>query len=60
MLPIKKIYIDSKHRTPDSLSSSHFKYDLPESFLMPDNCGLQLQRRTVSKKACRTPPQRHT
>ena len=39
MLPIKKIYIDSKHRTKDSLSSSHFKYDLPESFLMPDNCG---------------------
>ena len=39
MLPIKKIYIDSKHRTPDSKSSSNFKYDLPESFLMPDNCG---------------------
>ena len=39
MLPIKKIYIDSKHRTKDSLSSSHFKYDLPESFLMPDKCG---------------------
>ena len=39
MLPIKKIYIDSKHRTPDSKSSSDFKYDLPESFLMPDNAG---------------------
>ena len=39
MLPIKKIYIDSKFRTPDSISSSNFKYDLPESFLMPDNCG---------------------
>ena len=39
MLPIKKIYVDSKHRTPDSKSSSNFKYDLPESFLMPDNCG---------------------
>ena len=38
MFPIEKIYIDSKHRTPDSLSSSHFKYDLPERFLMPDNC----------------------
>jgi len=39
MLPIKKIYIDSKHRTKDSVSTSHFKYDLPESFLMPDNTG---------------------
>ena len=39
MLPIKKIYIDSKHRTVDSLSSSHFKYDLPESYLMPNDCG---------------------
>ena len=39
MLGVKHIYIDSKHRTKDSLSSSHFKYDLPESFLMPDNCG---------------------
>ena len=39
MLPIKQIYIDSKHRTKDSVSSSHFKYDLPESFLMPENCG---------------------
>ena len=36
MLPIKTNYIDSKHRTPDSISSSHFKYDLPESFLMPE------------------------
>ena len=39
MLPIKQIYIDSKHKTKDSVSTSHFKYDLPESFLMPDNCG---------------------
>ena len=29
-LGVKKIYIDSKHRTPDSKSSSDFKYDLPE------------------------------
>jgi hypothetical protein len=39
MLPVKKIYIDSKFRTKDSVSSAHFKYDLPESFLMPENCG---------------------
>ena len=38
VLPLKKIHIDSKHRTADSLSSSHFKYDLPESVLVVDNC----------------------
>ena len=38
MLPINNKYVDSKHRTPDIISSSNFKYDLPESFLMPDNC----------------------
>ena len=39
MLPVKQICIDSKFRTKDSISSGHFKYDLPESFLMPENCG---------------------
>ena len=39
MLPIKKLYFDSKHRTADILSSSHFKYDLPDLLLMSDNCG---------------------
>ena len=38
-LPIKKIYIDSKHRNENSVSSAHFKYDLPESLLMPNNTG---------------------
>ena len=39
MLPVKHIYIDSKFKTKDSVSSTHFKYDLPESFLMNDNTG---------------------
>lgn len=47
MLGIKKIYIDSKHRTKDSVSTSHFKYDLPESFLMPDNCGFYVADVTI-------------
>ena len=29
MLPVKKIYIDSRHRTPDSVDASNFKYELP-------------------------------
>ena len=37
MLPIKKIYVDSRHRTADSISSSNFKIELPYSVQLPDN-----------------------
>jgi len=37
MLPIKKLYIDSRHRTADSESSSNFKIELPYSITLPDN-----------------------
>lgn len=37
MLPIKKLYIDSRHRTEDSESSSNFKIELPYSITLPDN-----------------------
>ena len=37
MLPIKKIYVDSRHRTADSESSSNFKIDLPYSITLPEN-----------------------
>jgi len=37
MLPIKKIYIDSRHKTPDSVSDSNFKIELPYTLQMPDN-----------------------
>ena len=36
-LPVKKIYIDSKFRRGDSVSSSNFKVDLPETLKLPDN-----------------------
>ena len=36
-LPVKKIYIDSKFRRGDSVSSSNFKIDLPETLKLPDN-----------------------
>ena len=29
MLPVKKIYIDSKYKTSDSKSDSNFKFQLP-------------------------------
>ena len=36
-LPIRKIYIDSRWCTPDSVSSSNFKVQVPRTMQMPDN-----------------------
>ena len=37
MLPLKKIYIDSRDRTVDSKSASNFKIELPNAVQMPEN-----------------------
>jgi len=37
MLPIKKICIDSRNRTADSVDASNFKIQLPYTIEMPDN-----------------------
>ena len=37
MLPIKKIYIDSRFKSHDSNSDSDMKIDLPNTYSMPDN-----------------------
>ena len=37
MLPIKKIYIDSRNRTQDSVDASNFKIQLPYTIEIPDN-----------------------
>ena len=37
MLPLKKIYIDSRDRTVDSKSASNFKIELPYTVQMPEN-----------------------
>jgi len=37
MLPIKKIYIDTKKKTTDSVSNSKFKWELPETISLPHN-----------------------
>ena len=37
MLPLKKIYIDSRGRTADCKSASNFKIELPNTVQMPDN-----------------------
>ncbi len=36
MLPIKKLYVDSRFRTNDSISHTDFKYDLGTAFNMPE------------------------
>ena len=37
MLPCKKIYIDTKHKTTDSISNSNFRWELPETLTLPHN-----------------------
>ena len=37
MLPIKKVYIDSRFQTPDSVSNSNFKIQLSRSITLPPN-----------------------
>ena len=37
MIPIKKLYIDSRHKTADSPSDSNFKIELPYTLQLPDN-----------------------
>ena len=37
MLPIKKIYIDNRHSTADSTSTSDFKISLPNNITLPSN-----------------------
>ena len=38
MLPINKIYIDSRHKTASSVSDSDFEIQLKEPINLPDNC----------------------
>ena len=37
MLPIKKIYIDSRHKSNDSVYNTDFKIDLPVNISLPEN-----------------------
>ena len=37
-LPVKKIFLDTAMKTPDSRSNSDFKVSLKESFTLPENC----------------------
>ena len=41
-LPLKKIYVDTRYRTTDSVSTSNFRIELPYSVELPDNSTFQL------------------
>ena len=37
MMPVKKIYIDSRQRVTDASNTANFKIELPYSYKMPDD-----------------------
>ena len=37
-MPLKKISIESKHATVDSISTNNLKIQLPQTCQLPDNC----------------------
>ena len=42
-LPIKKIYVDSRYRTVDSISDSNFKIQLGRNIYLPDDCIMHIE-----------------
>ena len=42
-LPVKKIYVDSRYMTNDSISTSNFKFQLARSLFMPQNSVFYVQ-----------------
>ena len=42
MLPITKLYVDSRFKSSDSVSDSDFKIDIPINLLMPENTGFYI------------------
>lgn len=37
-LPVKRVYIDTRFKTADSASTSHFRFELPRNLPLPDRC----------------------
>ena len=42
MLPITKLYVDSRFKSSDSTSDSDFKIDIPINLLTPENTGFYI------------------
>ena len=47
MLPVKKIYIDSRQSTSDTQNSSNFKIELDRSYKLPNDTVFVLSRAYV-------------
>ena len=47
MLPVKNIYIDSTFKTPDSKSTSGFKFELKETIFLPQHTIAYVDKITV-------------
>ena len=43
MLPIKKIYVDSRFKTSPSESHTNFTIELPLTMLMPEDTGFYIE-----------------
>ncbi len=43
MLPIKKLYIDSRFKSSSSETHSNFTIDLPMTLLMPEDTGFYIE-----------------
>ena len=42
-LQAKKIYVDSRYRTADSVSDSNFRIQLGRNIYLPDNCIMHIE-----------------
>ena len=42
-LPVKKIYVDSRYMTNDSVSTSNFKFQLSRNIFLPENTVFYLE-----------------
>ena len=43
-LEVKKIYVDSRHRTVDSVSDSDFRIQLGRNVFLPEKCIYHLEK----------------
>jgi hypothetical protein len=46
-LEIKKLYIDSRYRTPDSNSDSDFKIQLGRNIVLPERCQMHIEQAVI-------------
>ena len=38
VLPVRKIYVDSRYKTKNRVSDAHFKFELLETVSLPEKC----------------------